>query len=571
MLTKICPNCGAENEPDAQRCVACETRLVGYMENDRTDSELPSEDAFTLQPSEEQDLPDLLNALKQDGEITPDGPGFDDHEVSGMDESDLVQSDLSQEDDVPDWLRRIRERAQKEEDSAGEITQKITAAQENLARSESENEHENFASWIQSLRGDSEEEPSELLPDTQESTQATKESPEESPDWLSKIRKVKGKSPGEDTDQVSDPAEKSGDSLLQWLVALEEGKETLQPVNPEETEVPESTLAQDDLGETQEEVEETQKIQVEIPRGKIVPALDATRDEQLQANLFSSMVVDEQAQRPLRELDRKGSSWVVRLIATLVLVGVLSAGLFGGWPGGGMNNGLSPEQEAMWSSIRDLPERASMLVVADYQAGFSEEVHLIARSVFLETLKPDMEISLLATQPSGLLLSRRLLADLSNELDLQINDLGFIPTPAIGAYSVAGTRYVGQPLDLSGPELPDAPDGVFILADSYESARFWVEQLSARTPNANIFLLVTAQAGPMLAPYLEAGQVAGLASGTGEIQARDGYGIPGEPELHLKAAYQIGTLLMAVVIASAAIMTGRPKSKMKERGDRELE
>ena len=88
----------------------------------------------------------------------------------------------------------------------------------------------------------------------------------------------------------------------------------------------------DFLEEAESPSEATQKIPVIQARRQDAPVVDASREEQLQANLFSSMVMDEGAGRPLREPPRTTGLWAVRLIATLLVIAVLSTALFIGWP-----------------------------------------------------------------------------------------------------------------------------------------------------------------------------------------------------------------------------------------------
>ena len=147
MLNLICPICGAENDPGMDQCQECGADLIRESKLEHTD-----EKGF-IQPSDDgQDLPDLLHALKRDGEISSDGQIQDQGSAPG--ELELKDSDSAQEGDVPDWLKRIRERTKQETDAAGEITQKLTAAQESLAEDRSISQHEDFASWIQGLKGD---------------------------------------------------------------------------------------------------------------------------------------------------------------------------------------------------------------------------------------------------------------------------------------------------------------------------------------------------------------------------------------------------------------------------------
>jgi hypothetical protein len=260
---------------------------------------------------------------------------------------------------------------------------------------------------------------------------------------------------------------------------------------------------------------------------------------------------------------------MVRLAASVFLIGLISLVLFGGWPGERFSKD-SPGIEAMLASIEGGPELDSVLIVADYQAGVAEEIHQIAAPVLGVVLAPDMAIMQISTQPAAVLLSRHLLADLPGGSDLTINDLGFYPSAMLAAYTAGGgtgqdISWVGLPETQSG-KLPKDLDGVFILADSYEGASFWVEQFAARQPALPLYLLVTAQAAPMLRPYEDSGQVAALATGISGINAADASVDESGPALHFRAAYQTGTLLLAVMIILGAILSIKPRNDEKKEG-----
>ena len=567
MQNLICPICGAENNPGTNHCQECGADLKQASKLENTD-----EKGFTLPSDDGQDLPDLLHALKRDGEISSDGQIQDEGSAPG--ELELKDSDQAQEADVPDWLKRIRERSKQETDAAGEITQKLTAAQESLAEDRSTSQHEDFASWIQGLKGDAVDESLKPPPQSQsEGKKSDDEGLEGTPAWLSKIRKVKGPAPGEGRAAGPGLGDNKGDSLLQWLVALEEGQETIKPI-PEQN-VEDGPKRLEETGpETSKSSEDpaaaTQKIPVIAHNKQTMPEVEVSREEQISANLFSSLVVDEDAQRPLRKPAYKGTSWIVRLGASVLMIGLLSLALFGGWFGEKSGN-TSPAIEAMLTSIEGGPEMDALLVVSDYRAGFAEEIHQIARPVFEAVLTSDMEIMQISTQPASVLLSRRLLAELSGELNLAIKDFGYYPSPMLGAYAAGGgasqaVSWVGLPKTQSG-NLPIDLDGVFILADSYEGASFWVEQFTARKPTLPLYLLVTAQAGPMLRPYQDSGQVAALIAGISEINVANATFDGAGSALHIKTAYQTGMLLLAATIVLGAIFSIKPRNDEKKEGD----
>jgi hypothetical protein len=94
--------------------------------------------------------------------------------------------------------------------------------------------------------------------------------------------------------------------------------------------------------------------------------------------------------------------------------------------------------------------------------------------------------------------------------------------------------------------LPSGPfDGILILADDYDGAMAWIEQLSSLAPEVPIYLIVTAQAGPLLLPYWASGQVKGIITGMTDAISTDGETTAFASEWR---AFQAGILLVIVLL-----------------------
>ena len=104
-----------------------------------------------------------------------------------------------------------------------------------------------------------------------------------------------------------------------------------------------------------------------------------------------------------------------------------------------------------------------------------------------------------------------------------------------------------------------------ILSNSYEGAAGWVEQMSALDPDRPIYLLVTAQAGPLLQPYYQSGQVAGMVSGMTEAAVVETL-LDGEGQALVRwRSYQIGVLICLIVIVIGVILNGSELSTNERR------
>lgn len=56
-------------------------------------------------------------------------------------------------------------------------------------------------------------------------------------------------------------------------------------------------------------------------------------------------------------------------------------------------------------------------------------------------------------------------------------------------------------------------DALLILSDQPDTIRFWLEQVNTSSGKPGIWAIVSAQAAPMLKPYVRSGQLKGLVSG----------------------------------------------------------
>ena len=217
----------------------------------------------------------------------------------------------------------------------------------------------------------------------------------------------------------------------------------------------------------------------------------------------------------------------------------------------------SPQSEAVLSWAVDLPEDSPVLVIFDYQPGYASEVEVIAEPILRLVIAKDSELSLLSSTASGSILAQNLLQKLSGIEAITVKDLGFYPVGAFGGYQIGSQVQTG----IESPYLPetislipaDSFAGILILSDRAEGARAWVEQLSTLMPDPPIFLMLTAQAGPMSLPYWETHQVDGMISGIS-----DAAGIVSafseSPLTTAKwQAYQMGIILMMAIILLGAI------------------
>jgi hypothetical protein len=570
---KLCPECSAENEIDAEFCQECHAPLPDEDSSAFIPPQGPDQEDFELLNSMEDDLPGLLHALKQENDVSIEDDGENQESGTAAEEPDdlFAAEDLGEDEDVPDWLHRIRQRASDEEDSVGEITQKISAAKDSLESDKRTTQRENFESWIQKLRspiggfvaGELKEEG--LGEDDEESQEEVRD---KEPDWLEKIRKAEGKTGLRET---QDQPDQGDNSLLNWLVTLEDEEKDIAETEGESPEEGDETLGEDTRETKIVESEAAPAVSLdEGPfAGSIPPRLTITDEEQAQADQLTSTIMDESTPRPIRKLVRRSPLGAARFFFAILLIASLSLSLFLVRTSSNQPIAIQPHDAGLINWVEDLTKGASILIIFDYQPAYASEINLIASPILEELAVRDSEISIISSSVSGHLLYRQLFNTIGVLETVSVSDLGYFPIGAYGAFglgmeSSANWQITGLPE--SSKELPDEGfDGILILSDTFDGSKAWIEQLTILMPETPINLLVSAQAAPMLRPYFDSGQIAGMVSGIkgGVILETE---LSGQTSSPLRwQTYQIGLMILMGVMVIGAINAGN--KKREEGGD----
>jgi hypothetical protein len=549
MALLICPVCGAENDLTAERCYQCNASL---MDLEPLDS-LGQENGDGL-PSPEEDLPGLLNALKNDAVSHPVIKQTEENLSHTSEESD--ESDI--EEDAPEWLLRIRQRAQEEKDALGPITRKITAAEASLQDDNQESQRQNFESWLRQIQEGGQE--GEIDMDGDFSDEA------EMPEWLQKIRQSRETTTDSEHDGTSDGQDPSI-QMPDWL-----GTRAVEPIDGKPTE--NESGVEGDHGLTEETIQvTTESAADEIPQessqsdsgllSPIKPVLSISPEEERHADHFLATIAAENLPKQSQDKTKKNQSRMLRVIFNLVLMMVMVLLALWGSNRNPTGHALQPHNAALISWTENLPSRATILVVMDYQPGFYSELSLIANPILRNIVTSDRDFYVLSSVPAGQLLFNRMIDKLGLETAISTQDLGYYPIAAYGAFGLGGkstTDWGIANMPQSEKGLPvENYDGIMILADSIMGSRAWVEQLSALMPDNDIYLFLAAQAGPMLLPYWESGQVSGMVSGISEAAGIENALAQGSGVADRWRMYQVGIWAMLAVLAASPFL--RPENQ----------
>ncbi len=189
---------------------------------------------------------------------------------------------------------------------------------------------------------------------------------------------------------------------------------------------------------------------------------------------------------------------------------------------------LPVEVGAASSAVAIIPENSHVLVVIDYEPSLSGEMEAISGPLLDQiVLLRHPRLSFLSTSPNGSALAERLMTNTNinqpspnghgyNSGEHYFN-LGYLPGGAAGVLEFIEAPQVAMPS--SGVASLSDYSAIVVLTDHAESGRVWVEQLQNHKQaipalaNQPLLMVSSAQAAPLLQPYVSSGQITGMING----------------------------------------------------------
>jgi len=552
-------------------------RSLDSAEKERADSVSRAE----APGGEESDLPDWLKSLPSaapGGEAeTP--PPEEEHPLWRQEPAHEETPPALEESALPDWLQGLStEPAAPPVSTAEEETPPPAApafvAPPTIPASELHVEPE----WLASLRAGENEAPAEEIapPSTaEEARPAFTEAPlsaegieeifaSDLPDWLLSAAETpsagESQLPPESEDSLA-PAE-----LPSWLQAMRPIEATLEEG------------AEIGAAETQEEQGPLAGLRgvlpvpvsaISLPKPRPVSLkLQVSEEQQSHMALLDQILAAETTPRPIQSAKTVRSFRLLRwLIAALFIA--LTASIFFTGSRFFATPAFQPSVFAARDAIAALPEGAPVLVALEYQPALSGELEAVA-APFVDALMilRHPRLIFVSTSPLGADLAERFLSRTQLQHGYQRREqylnLGYLPggesgvrafvqNPSQAAPFAVDLAPAWQSSPLQGVQAFSDFSAVLVITDSVESGRMWIEQSQPVRGSAPLLLITSAQAGPLLQPYYQSGQVTGLLSGLydGAVMERNNADRPGVARRYWDA-YSLGLWLAILMIVIGA-------------------
>lgn len=213
------------------------------------------------------------------------------------------------------------------------------------------------------------------------------------------------------------------------------------------------------------------------------------------------------------------------------------------------------------SIVQSLPEDAPVLVAVDYEPARAGEMEAAAAPLFDHMLLlKHPRLTFISSNETGAILAERFLAGpLAGhhyQSGVSYVNLGYLAGGQMGIRAFAQNPSFAAPMDivsqpawgfppLQGVTALNQFAAIIIVTDNADAARAWIEQSGDARGSAPVIVVSSAQAAPMIQPYYDSGQAAGMVSGLyggAIIEAQYNGGRPGAARSYWDA-YSIGMIL----------------------------
>ncbi len=560
--------------------------LPDWMANLQPDEKGTEETLFDTfaesEASADEDIPDWLSALPSDGLSTQNAAGDDAPRLGDVDEmasrsqasdpfADLTvdaeetEIPLAEKADIPDWLSQMEtpladDSAHLVDDSAEEEVDEISALPA-----------EDMPAWLDNLssvEGDEDIAPAPILDPT--SADVVDEVFEaDMPDWISSLGPEDiADDEFSDAEAPDEQGDASGAELPSWVQAM----------RPVADVVPDSSRPSDEnvvgtgpLAGLSGVLPVTAVIgQMAKPQAHSIK-LEVSESQQSSAAMLENLLAGETEPSAFLAPKKVSSMPILRWVITALLFLAVGSSLFSQSKITPLSDGKESEIQKSVDMINALPADGSVLLVFDYEAGFSGEMKAIALPLVTQLMTRGQNLVVISTQPTGPALAESLFTELEKHSDYEVvagtnyQNLGYLAggTSGIANFISSPHKTIGNNALWETHPLAEITkfsdfSAVVILTNDVEKGRNWIEQKTVYAGSSDedmspFLMAISAQAEPIIYPYYFSGQVDGLISGLSGSALYEH--VLGEEGLGRRYwdAYSVGLLLAEILIAVGAM------------------
>ena len=321
--------------------------------------------------------------------------------------------------------------------------------------------------------------------------------------------------------------------------------------------------------------------------------LQVSEKQRAHAAMLENLLEEEKRYSTVKPSRMRASQRALRMLIGVLLIVIILLPLLG-FPQAGIKVGQIANVGAFYREIEAVPAGASVLLAVDYAPGYSGEMRFAAKGVIQSLMLHELRLATVSTQPTGAVLAEGLkqlaleefpeYEERYNERDWFIN-LGYLPGEMISLQELAHkpqqavqygmsagleNRAVWDSAVLQNINRLDDFSMVILITDTFESGRAWIEQVQPSLEDVPFLVISSAQAAPMLQPYVQSGQVQGLLAGmAGGLSFEQLTLIPGLERGAFWLSNQFGLAAAILIIVLGALFEGISSLAGRNRSDQE--
>ncbi len=229
----------------------------------------------------------------------------------------------------------------------------------------------------------------------------------------------------------------------------------------------------------------------------------------------------------------KNKELIIRLLVSFFLLVILSVAFFKENKAISLPDIFLPET-VRFASISNglllsLETSPHILIIMDNEAASQAEVNLITRPVFERLMLKDSYLSIISSNPNANLVAMNVLSKASLNIpsylgEDRISNFGYLPGGSTGIQNFLLNPRRSIPVGIFPEDIWNSSglqdiyqisqfDSVILVTDNPENSKLWLEQIRINIPEMTILVAATAQASPLLQPYVNSEQIDGMISG----------------------------------------------------------
>ena len=261
--------------------------------------------------------------------------------------------------------------------------------------------------------------------------------------------------------------------------------------------------------------------------------LRVTDRQRAQAAILENLIGVEAAPKQVSSELSRAPQMILRVVIALLLILSLLTMLLPDFRLVDPPATVPPGMAALYDRVENLPADSAVLLAFDYEPGLSGEMRYAANAVIEHLMVKNSRLAIVSTVPTGPVLADDLLAEVNvRRPEYQISErtvnLGYLPggttsllefaqnpkgaTPSSLDTPISGIPAWDHPAVIGLGSLQDFAL-VVVITDSPETGRAWIEQVQPVLGSVPLSMVASAQAGPLLQPYYDSGQIQGMTVG----------------------------------------------------------